>query len=280
MTIEEKILDHYPSLTKSGRRVADYLLEHLHEAGFLTLDAAARCADTSTTSVLRFCRAMGYAGYKEFQKELHDEFRERLSLPERFKLSQKISPGTSLLGQIVNDGIGNIERTFSDTPEPALEEAARLLSEARRLFTFGMRESYALAHYAYTHLQTVREQVTILDLGYNGMIEQALDLTPEDVCLFFLFHRYTAQSVRTLQLIREHDIRVVLVTSPPFDKVAPYADLLIPCYNETSGIKNSGLAAVCLIDYLCNAVAALHSEETLQRLGWIEETLKRSRLLG
>lgn len=280
MTIDETIRSHYGDMTKSEKKIASYLLEHLHEAGFLTLDAAARNADTSTTSVLRFCRSLGYAGYKEFQKALHDEFRERLSLPERFAITQKVSSGDHLLSQIINDGVGNIERTFSASGEETLKEAAALLAGARRLFTFGMRESYALAHYAYTHLQTVRDQVTILDLGYNGMIEQALDLTEEDVCLFFLFHRYTAQSVQALQLIRDHRIRVILVTSPPFDKVSPYADLLIPCYNETSGIKNSGLAALCLIDYLTNAVATLHSEETLKRLGWIEETLKKSRLLG
>ena len=90
--------------------------------------------------------------------------------------------------------------------------------------------------------------------------------TDADVFVVFLFHRYTRQTLRILEVLKERNAQIILVTSPPVEAVARFATVLLPCQVDASGIKNSALAPICLADYLCNAVAMINAEATLQRM--------------
>ena len=52
-------------LTKSGRAVADYLLQHADEAQYLSISSLAKECNVAEATVFRFCRALGFEGYHE-----------------------------------------------------------------------------------------------------------------------------------------------------------------------------------------------------------------------
>ena len=66
--------------------------------------------------------------------------------------------------------------------------------------------------------------------------------------------------------VKEQNVQVILITAPPVELVARFATVLLPCQVDGGGIKNSALAPICLADYLCNAVAMINAEATLQRM--------------
>lgn len=280
MDISALVCQEMEHMTKTEQTVALYFNDHTQEFAFSTLEAIADSAGTSTTSVIRFCRRLGFSGYKDFQRALQEVVRVQLDLPDKVERTIRFSGQDSLLQQVIQDGLSNVERTFDQLSPQSLSDAVERIARAERVFTFGMRESLALAHYTLTRFLTLREQVHILNVGYNAFIEQILDLTPRDVVIHFLFHRYTARSRQILPLLREQGVQMILVTSPPYHAVEPYADTLLPCYMETGGLKNSSLAPICLIDYLCNAVAVLDSERSVSRAKKIEALLRRESILG
>ncbi|MCK5704459.1 MAG: MurR/RpiR family transcriptional regulator, partial [Cyclobacteriaceae bacterium] len=53
----------YNSLSKTEKRVAEYIQKHMDEAVVLTLQGLAEKCDTSDATVLRFCRSLGYMGF-------------------------------------------------------------------------------------------------------------------------------------------------------------------------------------------------------------------------
>ena len=147
--------------------------------------------------------------------------------------------------------------------EEQISSAARLVCQAERVFTFGSRESYALAHYAYTRLLSVRPNVSILQTA-SGQIESVLSLGQGDVCIVFLFHRYTLHTVKLLELLKKRHVSVILVTDPPCEDVASTAEVLLPCLVDCGGIKNTAVAPVVLMDYFCDAVAAKLGDQSLE----------------
>ena len=54
-------------LTKSGRAVADYLLQHADEAQYLSISSLAKECNVAEATVFRFCRALGFEGYHEMR---------------------------------------------------------------------------------------------------------------------------------------------------------------------------------------------------------------------
>lgn len=280
MRITEIVTEHYQEMSKSEQSVASYFCDHVQDFALYTLDNVADSIGVSTTSVIRFCRKLGFTGYKDFQTHLRAEVNIQLTLPEQFQLLDNLQDNNALLQRILQDGIANLEKTFSEMPIQTLDEAVRLIHKAKRVFTFGMRESFALAHYTYTRLATARGNAQILDVGYNGMVEQALDLTADDVVIFYLFHRYTAQARKVLPFVKAQGATVILITSAPYNSLEKYASLILPCHTSTRGIKNSSLAPICLADYFCNAVAMLNKPNTDERMRKIESVLQSEQVLG
>lgn len=274
MNIVSKIKDNLEKMTKSEYKVALYCLGNLKDFAFDTLDVIAEKIETSTTSVIRFCRRMGFSGYKGFQDEVRSGFKYEPDLPDKLKRTLNNNNGDKLIAKTVENGITCIEKTFRELPEERFYDSINVLDNCKRIFCFGMKESFALAHYAYTRFLTVRNNVFMLSAGYNGEIESILSLNKNDVCIFFLFHRYTKHSLKILEMLKKQGVVVILVTSPPFDLVKDSADILLPCCVDADGIKNSSLAPVCLTDCLCNVLAVAGGEKALEYMKKSETLFK------
>lgn len=277
MNLLETIRSNLNEMTRSERQVASFYLAHPNDFAFCTLDAIAAKADTSTTSVLRFCRKIGFDGYKDFQNSVREQISSLPQLPDKYR--RTVADPDNLLFHIMRRDLQCVEDTVRDLDNGTLEQAVKMLSTARRVYTFGMRESYAMAHYSYTRLLSVRPRVELLSAGVNGEIENLLSIGENDVCLVFLFHRYTRQSFQILQWLHSRHCQVILISNPPLDQVESLAEVLLPCYTDCNGIKNTAIAPVVLCDCLCNAVAAELGDTALAYMKETEKLFQLSDIL-
>jgi len=67
------INDLFNSLSKSEKRVAEFVQKHMDETVLLSLQGLAKKCDTSDATVLRFCRSLGYLGFADFKVSLVPE---------------------------------------------------------------------------------------------------------------------------------------------------------------------------------------------------------------
>ena len=63
----------FNNLSKSEKRVAEFVQKHLDEAVLLTTQGIAKRCETSDTTVIRFCRSLGYKTFNEFKTALVPE---------------------------------------------------------------------------------------------------------------------------------------------------------------------------------------------------------------
>lgn len=280
MNLMELIKQNLDAMTRSERQVAAYYFGHINDFAFYTLDKISAAVGTSTTSVLRFCRRLGFAGYKDFQQAVRKEMNRQPDLLDKFQRTQTGSAGDTLLAKTIRQDMECLQKTFEALPYNRICDAVGLIAGAKRVFTFGMKESFALAHYACSRLTTVRNEVHLLGAGFNGDVECVLDLGTEDVCLVYLFHRYTKQSLDILKMLKKQGVSVILVTGAPYETVEGYADVLLACHVDAGGIKNTAIAPVCLADYLCNAVAVQNGDATVQRMQQLEALFREQGILG
>lgn len=279
MGIIELIRSKTDGMTRSERCVAAYTLGHMNDIAFFTLEELAQKSDVSTTSVLRFCRRLDFIGFKEFQQAIRSDLKYSPDLLDKFHRTADNQLENTLMAQTVQQGIRCIQQTFQEISMENVEDAVKNIVKARRVYTFGMRESNALANYAYSRLLTVRGDVFLYNEGYVGNVETLLNVTEDDVFVVFLFHRYTRHTLWLLDLLKQKNIKVILITSPPTDAVARFATVLLSCCVDANGIKNSALAPICLTDYLCNSIAMENGEETLKRMKQSEELFIKSDII-
>lgn len=96
MLFDAKISAAYSGLTYSQRKVANYVQEKYEDVAFETLEKLAAKAGVSTTTVIRFSRALGYSGYSEMQEEHQKRDPDKgVRLPDRLERAAAVSEPTS-----------------------------------------------------------------------------------------------------------------------------------------------------------------------------------------
>ncbi|MBR6207874.1 MAG: MurR/RpiR family transcriptional regulator [Oscillospiraceae bacterium] len=279
MTIHQIIKEKFPDLTKSERKVASFCLGHFVDFSVLTLIELSNLIGTSTTTVIRFCNHLGFDSFKNFQTCLKNEINIMPTLSERFQLSLKVD-ADSVFTNTISHSVECIESTFSSIDFEKIDQVVDEINHARRVFLFGMKESQALVHYAYTRLYDIRGDVFLLDSIYSGDAEIALDINSSDICIVFLFHRYTYTSVKTLPFLKSRNAKVVLITNSPSESIEQYGDSVICCDVSGIGIKNCYAAPICLCDCIGNKLASLNPEKVQNRTNELELLYKNYSFLG
>ena len=124
--LKQEITRSYPVLRRSEKKTADYLLKCGENLKDLTLEKIAEGAGVSQPTVMRFVKALGYQGFKDFRYELAGSEQEEGS---RFLYGFPFSERDTIRdvpAKIIGTTIGQIEKTIrSITPDIADGEIGR-----------------------------------------------------------------------------------------------------------------------------------------------------------
>ena len=140
----ELLRSRYNELTRSGRRVADYLAQHSEEAQYLSISALGAACGVAEATIFRFCRALGFAGYNEMKIAL-----ARANAAPGAAFRYELEPGTdtaTLCTHASAVALEAIHGTRAALDPAAVDAAAALLQNARQVYCFGQGGSQLLAN--------------------------------------------------------------------------------------------------------------------------------------
>lgn len=136
----EYIRKHYEHLSRSYRRVADFILNDYRTAAFMTAAELANAVDVDTTTVVRFAQRLGYPGYPELITDIQEQVKTELSRTYEMPVAEDSSPGARVQRLISEDRM-NLEKTLAHNNLDVIETILDALRVAPRIIITG--ESYA-----------------------------------------------------------------------------------------------------------------------------------------
>ena len=273
-TLEEKI--QKTVLTKTDRKIADYLLDHKDTISFKTVSEVASQIGTSDTSVIRFLRSLGYAGFSEFKKELSrqvvrklQETRETLSPGEKYLKTSELLKRNDVVSEVIRKSIENIQDTFTNVDSALLTEVADILVKAKRKYIAGFRGSSSCAAYMYRKMVVFLPDVVCLDKAESCTLEQMIDIKRSDCLLIYSFTRYTKINYTLMEMAHEVGAKIILVTDKITSPLAAKADYVISTKVEGAGLTYSYVVPLCVSEILLLLISnkmKLRDKERLNRL--------------
>ncbi len=135
----ENIRKHYEYLSRSYRRVADFILNDYRTAAFMTAAELANAVDVDTTTVVRFAQRLGYPGYPELISDIQEQVKVELS--RTFEMPPEESTSGGRVQQLINEDRTNLEKVLAHNTVDAIETILDTLRVAPRIIITG--ESYA-----------------------------------------------------------------------------------------------------------------------------------------
>ena len=175
--------ENQESMSTAEAAVAKYICENPEECAHLTVRELAEKTFSSPSSVVRMCRTVGFAGYREFRQELLLDVH---NLGEAGAHEETELDGTATVAQILDSITQRNIQCLKDTryllEEKEVGTCVELLRHARTVLLFGIGASLCVARDAYLKFLRV-DKPCVLNDDWHSQLLQARNATREDVAI-------------------------------------------------------------------------------------------------
>ncbi|SDG38766.1 transcriptional regulator, RpiR family [Limimonas halophila] len=280
-TVAEALRQRFEDLTRAERQLADTLLSHYPAAGLGSITALAEKADVSTPTVARLVKKLGFTGYPDFQASLRGELEATTTGPiTKHDARTEEAPDEHMLNRFAETVTSNLRSTFSRIDPASFDAVAELLADhSRGVSIVGGRITRALADYLFTHMQVIRDGVTLVPSTASGWPHYLLSMSPGDVLVVFDVRRYENDLVRFAEIAREREVTVVLFTDQWGSPVSKHAQHVFNCGIDAPSAWDSSAVMLVVVEALIAAVENLRWDATRERMEVLEDLFDRTGLL-
>ncbi|HEY2507197.1 MAG TPA: MurR/RpiR family transcriptional regulator [Streptosporangiaceae bacterium] len=260
-----------PNLAPAEQRVADAVVRDPAGTAAKTISELAESCRTSGTTVIRFCRALGFPGYPDLRLALAAAAHAASANGER-EVGSDIGPRDSLseiIKKITYADAKAVEETGAQlSPEP-LSAVVDVVVKARRIDIYGVGASAFVGQDLQQKLHRIGHMVYAWPDPHSAVTSAAL-LGPSDVAIGISHTGTTEDTIASLAEARRNRATTVAITNFPGSPIATVADhVLTTAARETtfrSGAMSSRIAALTVVDCLFVAVAQRNYKQTMRAL--------------
>ena len=234
-------------LTRSGHAVADYLLQHADAAQYLSISSLARECNVAEATVFRFCRALGFDGYHEMRIAL-----AQANATGTMSSQRELQPGAStetLFEHASARLFTAINGTQNALSVEAVDEAARMLREAKQVFCFGQGGSMLLANDICARFASLSTKFRTSGDSHLQLLTASL-MNEADVVLFVSYSGATRDMMETLRTAKAAGAKIILLTHYEDSPGASLADVVLRCGAQESPLDSGSIPIKVAVLYV------------------------------
>lgn len=259
----------------SEARLAETLLADPEGFAALSINDVAKAAGTSTTTVVRFYRRLGYSGYRDLKLDLAQEtLRARLLTRDLHASASDVEPDDTLeqvVAKVARDETLSISDTADVLDTVALADAVSAVAQASRIDIFGVGASAIVS----IDLQRKLSRIGLTAINWpdaHTAWTSAAILGERNVAVAISHSGRTTDTVEFLRLARKGGAATIAITNVTGSPLTGEADVVLyTAARETSfrsGALGSRIAQLMVVDCLfvgvvqadyARAVAAIRS---------------------
>ncbi|MET9395519.1 MurR/RpiR family transcriptional regulator [Streptomyces sp. NPDC006624] len=257
-----------PRLSPGQRRIAQYLIENITEAAFLSITDLADRVGVSQPSVTRFASAVGFSGYPALREKL-----QSIALGTLAGGPAEEHRGNELQAA-VDAEIENLENLRRDLADPdAVIDIGRKLSSSTPLTVLGLRISVSLAEYFAYAARRIHPDVRLVTRGGSVAYDALLQSREAGGTwvLAFSMPRHAQETLTAVRVARGAGLKVALITDLALGPLADEADVAFATGTGSRLVFDSYAAPGVMCSALLQAMTDADPERTQARLEEYEQ---------
>ncbi len=270
------LAEHYDHLTKSEKRIANYLRRSQDEAAFLAAGDLADRLGLSEATVVRFARTLGFASYPAMRAVLQENFRKRVthSVRLRGRLDELREAG-DIFEKVTITEIDYLTQALQTVDRGALRKTAAAIMERDRIFVLGQGPSVSLVHLLHLRLTRFGKHVIPLTATGRETLEPLLLMTERDLLFAIGFFDVNPMLQIALDCAAERNCPVVLLTDTLGAVVGDRADIVLAARRGPVSAFHSLAVPMTIINTLLLEIASEHLGTVTSRLDKLDRLRER-----
>jgi DNA-binding MurR/RpiR family transcriptional regulator len=274
LMLKRAVAECLHTLTEADERLVRTLLAHPTEAAFLSAAELSQRSCVHLASAVRLAQKLGFAGYPELRASLQAELVSASEPADRVRkrLSQMED---NILGALVASEVAALLELPRHVDQNQLEEAARSLIGAERVYLFGRGHATALVDLMDRRLR--RSGFATMPLPFEGrdLAEHVLALRETDTVLAFAFHRTPSGLTPLLAHAKAVGANSVLVSDLLGPLLRPQPDVVLAAPRGTEAEFQTLSVPMALLNALILTIARLDDNRSLKALDSLSDLLER-----
>ncbi|CAM3220202.1 MurR/RpiR family transcriptional regulator [Paenibacillus lupini] len=253
----------YSSMTKAEKKVADAVQNNPEEAVLATVTDLAETAGVGETSVIRFCRTLGFRGYHDFKLSIAQDLVNMPSYTsgeiddedEPMEIARKVT--------LNNENV--LKGTLDLLDLEQIDQAVSSILGAKQIYIYGVGSSGITALDAHYRLMRLGFKVEAQRDAHIIAMSAAL-VDKEDVVIGISTSGSTKDLVDPIKQAKSNGATVICLTSHARSPITNYADtvLLIPSREMPfqGGALSTKMAQIHMLDILSTIITSKKKSET------------------
>jgi len=243
----EIIRINYPNYSKVFRIIADYVLNNPEEILQTNIHQLGHDLDIAESSIVRFCKAIGYSGFSELKIMLAKYGRQRSKI-----IFENLKDGSpeATSRDIFSLSIETLQIAAEQLDFSAVKQAADLLSKADRVVICGVGASASVAESFAAHL--LRIGITA-EAATDSELMQLIARAANERTLFVAITKSgrNLPLVHAFELAKAHGAKTVCMTGFARTPIEKFCDVRIVHYCPTTILMSSRIVQNTIIDCIC-----------------------------
>ncbi|AWK50770.1 MurR/RpiR family transcriptional regulator [Clostridium beijerinckii] len=242
----------YPSLSKTEKKVADYILKEKGKIIYQTLLEISQNIEVGEATIIRFVRKIGFSGFQDLKLEIA---KEANTDNENMDNREEHNTYENYIETNAERIVQTITNTKATLVQDNLNLAIKMITDAKRVFFYGVGSSGFTANEA--QVRFMRLGVignSVIDPHFQSMYSSIGN--NKDVIIVFSISGYTKDIIEALKIAKGENTKVIAITSYILSPIAQLADcVLLTAAKENpleGGSFTGKISQLYIIDLLCS----------------------------
>lgn len=254
-------LEDKERFTSVEREIISYILEHKKDVLDLTADELANKTYTSTASIVRLCKKLGFKGYKTFKVKLATEINSFNIRGERIREDipfQKDDSSKETLDKLLNLSYQSLTDTYNNINEKDILEVVNIILKYDNLSIFANGPSCLIAADFYYKVMRLGMNVH-MDIINGFSYGRSILKNKNTLAMFISYYGKSRQHLEVAQMLKNQGVDIILITGPTenplcrFAKKVIYTSVSEPYVNKI-GTFSSRVGMQFILDYIFSLI--------------------------
>ncbi len=281
MNFSQLVAECYIELTKSEKRIAEFMRRSQDEAAFLSAAEIAGRLKISEATMVRFARKLGFDSYPDLREALQENIRHRMTHSARLRSRlDNLREAGDIFERLVASEIDYLTESLQTLSRDALIQAVELLRTHQRIFVFGLGPSVSLVDLLEIRLTRAARQVIPLKSSGQEMLEPMLLMNRDDLLIAIGFFNMTPNLRLVLDYANQHGTPVILVTDTLGELIGDKADVILSARRGPVSAFHSLTVPMTMINAMLLALSSADQENVMAHLDILDQLREKLKKTG
>lgn len=276
VSFSQIVAENYPRLTKSEKRIADFMRKRQDEAAFLSAGDIAGRLGLSEATMVRFARKLNFDSYPDLRASLQENFRHRMTHSARLRSRlDNLRQGGDIFERLIASEIDYLTEALQTLSRDSLNAAVELLRAHQRIYVFGLGPSISLVDLLDIRLTRAARYVIPLKTSGREVLEPLLLMNSSDLLIAIGFFNLTPNLQMVLDYANQHQTPVILVTDTLGELLGEKATVVLSARRGPVSGFHSLTVPMTIINALLLALSSAEQEKVMAHLDVLDQLRER-----